>query len=840
MRAFLVIKYLIVYVFIAGFLLSNETAATQVSNKTSQLVRHPLETNALTDPKGVLKILPGKIQNAKASNNYEELALLYLAESNACRVIADWKCQSLSGHNARLAAENADLPELQVRGLIAESRGVIALQDFTYGEDLLGDAERLLELHPSPELSAEIFLAYSSLSYAIGKNALAAEYATRGLNSLAHLPSLPIRIRLLRNQARALAQLDKPIDAENILNQAVTLSKNIQDPKLSIATQIDSGEKILALADLLKNSQLTGLAYEVLGLAALNKNDNVSAEAQLHLAQKSFRELKLYRDERRVLRSLITSMVGRNKPQVEIEKLSTRLIELGWSLESDDRKLAADDFDARLKYAKQKLDLQKLELNASLNKERENAAKLERRFLTITAFLSTGLLLVMGILFLLQRRYGKKLQLAISQLSVSEFNYRILAENSRDLVVRMQPSGHRLYTSPSVKDMLGYEPEELMEPRWDLIHPDDMTILTATIKSLTENGGSATVLYRVKHRNGSYIWIEALARLVINSEHKGESEIIYSGRDVSTRIKAEQALHASDSRMRAITDNIPAIIAQIDKDQRYVFVNAYTEKVLGFDQHYLIGKTMREARGDEHYIEVQPHVEEVMQGNRVRFERSKLVDGKLYHFQSNYMPDYDENGSVQGFYVLSFNITALKNAEANLDKLSRIDSLTEVANRRHFDEQLSAALARTRRQQNAITLLYLDIDNFKTINDTHGHLVGDAAIIAFAKRLQSCVREGDLIARLGGDEFVVLIENPSPESGEIMAKKLLLILQQALIIDEITLPLTASIGVAYCTKAPDAKTLMNLADQALYDAKQAGRNTYRVKLLTTATKIAPN
>lgn len=293
---------------------------------------------------------------------------------------------------------------------------------------------------------------------------------------------------------------------------------------------------------------------------------------------------------------------------------------------------------------------------------------------------------------------------------------------------------------------------------------------------------------------------------------------------------AERALNASESRMRAITDIIPAIIAQIDKDQRYVFANAHTGKVLGLDPQLLIGKTLREARGEEHYIEVQSYVEDVLQGKRVRFERSSLLAGKLYYYQSNYVPEFDENQNIKGFLALTFDITALKLAEANLDRLTRTDSLTGIANRRHFDEQLSTALARNRRQERGITLLYLDIDNFKIINDTYGHLVGDSVIVAFCERLQSCVREVDLVARLGGDEFVVLIENSLAETGEIIANKLLASMQQVLVINGMTLPLSASIGVAYCCKTPDAKTIMNLADQALYLAKAAGRNTYRVKL----------
>ena len=691
----------------------------QVVVEQSQVTRHPMEIRALVDPEGVLKELPAQLKQAETTKNYKEVALLYLAQSNACRVIADWKCQSMSAAKAHIAAEKASLPELQIRSLIAESRGDIAMQEFSHGEELLGDAERLLSINQYPELNADVFLAYSSLSYSLGKNELAADYAGRGLKALANYSSPPIRIRLLRNQARALSQLNKTPEAEALLNQAMSLSKQIQDPKLTaelyveiariarakgdVATQVASGQQILELAKQLSNSQVTGLAHEVLGLAARSENDNVSAEIELRLAQKSFQELKLYRDERRVLRSLLSSMIGRDRPRVEMEQLTARLIELGLQLESDDRRLAADDFDARLKYAQQKFDLDRLQANAALTAERENAAANQRRFITLVAILSIGLLIVMGILFLLQRRFSTKLQQVITQLRDSEFRYRTLAENSRDLVVRMRPDGRRLYVSPAVKDMLGFEPEQLLEPRWDLVHPDDVEKVTSALKNLGDVGGSATIVYRARHSNGEYIWIEALARLVPHPEDGGPPEIIYSGRDVSIRIKTQQALSLSESRMRAITDNIPALIAHIDKDQRYLFANALIGKIFGIEPKAMIGHTMREMRGEAIYADLEVHIDDVLRGNIVSFEGSNVVAGKKYFYQSNYVPDLDANNDVQGFFALTFDITALKVAEADLDRLTRIDSLTGVANRRQFDEQLSATLARSRRTAGAVS-----------------------------------------------------------------------------------------------------------------------------------------
>ncbi|MCY7386998.1 MAG: diguanylate cyclase [Burkholderiales bacterium] len=805
--------------------------------------RHPLEFRALTDPKGVLNDLPALIQSATAAKDFKELALLYLAESNACRVIADWPCQSSAAARARAAAESAKLPELQARGYILESRGRMATQDFSRAGQLLRDAEKMLSVYPFPELSADVFLAYSSLSYTVGKHSLAAEYAERGLTALGDRPSLVIRVRLLRNKARALGQLNDAAGARAVLKQAIELADQVHDPKLSaelylegariarlandIPTQVKNGRQILALETQLSNSQLFGLGHEVLGLAALNASDNATAERELRQAYSSFQELKLERDERRVLRALVRSVLGRGLARGDLEKLVARSIALEAAIEADDRNMAADDFEARLKYAQQELDVQRLEASAMLAAQRATALADQQRLTLIVAVLSIGLLLVFGVLFFLQRRFNTRLAQVFARVRESESRYRMLADNSRDLVVRMRLDGQRLYVSPASKDMLGMDPAALTEPGWDLVHPDDRDMLAAAIQQLGAAGGSSTIAYRAKHVDGSYVWIEALARLIAKPEGGGPPEIVYSGRDITARVRAEQALLASEHNMRAITDNLPAMIARIDNEQRFTFANAFIGRVLGVATESMIGKTMLEVRGEKIYGEIQHHVAAALRGEAASFEGTANVGERLYYFQSNYIPDRDAGGNVQGFYALTFDITDLKLAEAKLDRLARIDSLTGVANRRHFEEQLAAAIARSHRQNTALALLWLDIDHFKSINDNHGHPAGDAVIRIFAERLRACVREDDMVARLGGDEFVVLIENAAPEAVENVAQKLLGIMQQPISTGDKKLHVAASIGVAYSAHAESSEQLMHLADHALYAAKGAGRNTYR-------------
>jgi len=177
---------------------------------------------------------------------------------------------------------------------------------------------------------------------------------------------------------------------------------------------------------------------------------------------------------------------------------------------------------------------------------------------------------------------------------------------------------------------------------------------------------------------------------------------------------------------------------------------------------------------------------------------------------------------------LTFDITDLKLAEAELERLSRIDSMTNMANRRYFEERLSTALIPGHSENESVTLLYLDIDHLKKINDENGHAIGDAVISIFAERLIRCLQPEDLVARLGGDEFAILIGNPSPEAGEIIAKKFRAMMEKPIIVDGTKLIVTASIGVAYCPQKPSAKELLSLADKALYAAKAAGRATYQI------------
>ena len=170
-----------------------------------------------------------------------------------------------------------------------------------------------------------------------------------------------------------------------------------------------------------------------------------------------------------------------------------------------------------------------------------------------------------------------------------------------------------------------------------------------------------------------------------------------------------------------------------------------------------------------------------------------------------------------------------KRAEERLSFLAQYDPLTEIPNRRYFQDQLERASTRARRSRRKIGILFFDLDKFKTVNDTLGHQTGDALLGLVVDRLRSCIRSGDLLARLGGDEFAVMIEDvEGPLALETAAKNLLSAFEEPFEIGGRQVSITTSIGITiFPNDTSDAQALLNNADMAMYRAKDRGRNTFK-------------
>lgn len=302
--------------------------------------------------------------------------------------------------------------------------------------------------------------------------------------------------------------------------------------------------------------------------------------------------------------------------------------------------------------------------------------------------------------------------------------------------------------------------------------------------------------------------------------------------DVTPVRMAELARRQSEERLRQITDNLPVLISYIDRDQRVLFANETYRHWFGVDPSAIIGQPVRDVIGDASFEPRRTHVERALAGERVEFEGLVEGQGVCRSTSTVYVPDIGADGGVKGIYTLSSDVSALKKIEQQLQLQARRDTLTGLPNRLHYNEKISEVLARSERTGEPVALMFMDIDRFKSINDTFGHAVGDAVLKEFARRLIDSLRVTDTVARLAGDEFVVILEGlHSAEEPQFVARKIMARMSRPFDTGRVALEVTSSIGIAFHA-AEGAKTtpprLLARADQALYAAKEAGRNTFRL------------
>ncbi len=283
-------------------------------------------------------------------------------------------------------------------------------------------------------------------------------------------------------------------------------------------------------------------------------------------------------------------------------------------------------------------------------------------------------------------------------------------------------------------------------------------------------------------------------------------------------------------------DNIDALIAYWDSDQVCRFANQAYQRWFGRDRQALLGMTLKELLGPLYALNL-PHIEAAYRGERQVFERAiPGAGGVVRNSLATYTPRVVD-GQVVGIFVHVADVDLLKRMEVELraakeqaEHVAMHDFLTGLPNRVTLNARIEEAIARSKRTGVAVCLLTLDIDNFKTVNDTFGHAEGDRFLVEIASRIRSCVRAYDTAARLGGDEFVLLVsELASVAEIRAFADRVLETIRQPCAIAGTSVIPGASIGIAaYAGQGETAAALLAASDKALYAAKDAGRDRYAI------------
>jgi diguanylate cyclase (GGDEF)-like protein/PAS domain S-box-containing protein len=300
------------------------------------------------------------------------------------------------------------------------------------------------------------------------------------------------------------------------------------------------------------------------------------------------------------------------------------------------------------------------------------------------------------------------------------------------------------------------------------------------------------------------------------------------------RRHAETSLIDAYNLLKIIIDNAPVRIFWKDKDLRYLGCNPLFAADAGeVDANAVIGKDDYELNWKERAERFRADDREVLDSNAPKLfyeEVQTNSDGQQIYLRTSKVPIHNETNETIGVLGIYEDITEQKMTDERIHYLANFDPLTGLPNRTQLNDHLNYALSLAKRinSNSHLVLMFLDLDNFKDINDTLGHSIGDAVLIELAKRLRGVLREVDTLTRLGGDEFILLLPGINERGATHVAQKLLETVAAPCLIDNFDLNLTASIGIAlHPQDGVDLEELSKNADAAMYQAKQEGRQCYR-------------
>jgi len=382
------------------------------------------------------------------------------------------------------------------------------------------------------------------------------------------------------------------------------------------------------------------------------------------------------------------------------------------------------------------------------------------------------------------------------------------------------------FMSENIYQMTGYAKDEWLQDDFWLkhIHTEDLTDALESQKTLFETG-VLNHQYRFKHANGSYIWIEDHLMLARDSNGK-PVEIVGAWLDITERLSAEEKLRINAKVFESSRDGI--VIT--DQDNKIISVNNAFTKITGYEPEEAIGNNPRMlASGNLAESFYRAMWESV---NIVGYWQGEVINhrknGEVYTQWLSISTIKDTDGKVTQHIGIITDISERKIAEERIQFLSNFDLLTNLPNKSLLNDRVTLALAAAKRQKSTVTLMFLDLDRFKLINESLGPTIGDRVVKELAERLVNYMRPEDTVCRQGGDEFILLLPNTDAEGAAHVAKKLLDIVAQPFNFNGQKIVLTASIGIAaYPQDGENFEQLSQSADAALYRAKYEGRNNFQ-------------
>lgn len=403
-------------------------------------------------------------------------------------------------------------------------------------------------------------------------------------------------------------------------------------------------------------------------------------------------------------------------------------------------------------------------------------------------------------------------------------------EHSPTTVIITDAKGNIEYVNPRFTQLTYYSPDEIIGEKPSILQsgrtpPETYRQLWETIKSGHVWQGEFCNM----KKNGELYW-ESTSISTVTDTKGVITHFVAVKEDITERKAMWEALQESEGKLKSILNNTTTVIYVKDINGRYTFINKQFENLIKVTCAEVEGKTDYDLWPKEIADSFRANDMKVMESKTpLEFEEIAPQEDGLHSYIAIKFPLYNSAGAIYAVCGISTDITKRKQMEEIIRQMAYHDTLTSLPNRKLFEERLTMAIAHSSRNNEHLSLMYLDLDGFKLINDTFGHDVGDQLLQCIAERLNECLRKDDTIARIGGDEFVVLMQGVSRATNiDQVAGKIIERIKQPMKIEDKEISTTTSIGIAiFPEDGEDIRKLLKHADDALYKAKENGKNTYR-------------
>ncbi len=447
--------------------------------------------------------------------------------------------------------------------------------------------------------------------------------------------------------------------------------------------------------------------------------------------------------------------------------------------------------------------------------------------------LAKGLFFVLltgALLYWVLRTHQRQQQRAHRALSASETRLSRALSAARDGMWDWDLRTRAVFFSTEYTALLGLQPGGLGndQENWlQRLHPDDRAHFQRSLEQRLSSASQAPyeVSYRLRHRDGTYRWIQSRGRLLLDDQGRPE-RMIGTASDITQRRNDEDSLRQA----AAVFDATQEGVLVTDARQRIVHCNPAFTRITGYSQEEILGhqpSLLKSGRHDQDFYNSLWHALQSRGGwSGEVWNRRK--NGEIYPQWQNIRVIRDEEGEISHYVAVFSDITALKRSQRELDYLAHHDPLSNLPNRLLFTERVETALERGQRDKRCGTVLLIDLDHFKHINESLGHAIGDLLLKEVGERLRQQLRGSMTLARLGGDEFGLLCEDcATAEQAAGLAQQVLGCLNQPFVVNGQELFIGASIGISLFPGDADnvAQVLRNV-DSALFKAKSSGREGY--------------